>query len=90
MPRDALAGNAQGNVPLLGGEDVEEHGEGIESPDFSLFLDPDLPRPLLLLPMMTAVTVAITFSPGGQEDQGCLPLAPSLTPPLLHRIPHPN
>lgn len=89
VPRGALA-DAQGNAPLLGRGDAEEHGEGIESPGFSLFLGPDLPRPSLFPPTVAAVAVAITFSPGGQGDQGCLPLAPSLIPPLLHRIPHSN
>lgn len=90
MPRRASA-DAQGNAPSPGGGNVEERGEGIESPGFSLFLGPDLPSPSPFPPTTAAVAiVAITFSPGGQEDQGCLPLAPSLTPSLLHRIPHPN
>lgn len=89
MPQGASA-DAQGNVPLLYERDVEECGEGIESPGFSLFLGPDVPRPLLFPPTMATVAAAIAFSPEGQEDQGCLPFTPSLTPPLLHHIPHPN
>lgn len=88
-PQDASA-DAQGNAPLLHEGDVEERREGIESPGFSLFLGPDLPRPSLFPPTMAAVAAAITSSPGGQEDQSCLPLTPSLTPPLLHHIPHTN
>lgn len=73
MPWGASA-DAQGNAPLLGRWNVEEHGKGIESPGSSLFLGPDLPRLSLFPPMMAAVAVAITFSSGGQEDQDCLPL----------------
>jgi len=89
VPQGALA-DAQRNAPLLGGGDAEECGEGTESPGCSVLLGPDLPRPSLFPHTMATVAVAIAFSPGGQKDQSCLPPALSLTPPLLHCIPHPN